>query len=651
MPGPKLMVLLLLGGCGTPAPVEAPRPTPSPPPAAAPSAAVPAASPPGSAPRQTYHRDDFRDPDALPPGALRRFGSRRLHGTRELALLDNGWLVEGGRLWRVDGHVVDWTNGRFLGRRGDDLAFFDADAIHWVHPDGRSIGDAKLDCDGGFPWLSMDGKHVFCGGRAPEPDGGGRTRVFEARTGKTRSELPFEVWNPSRTQTVAGDRWVSEQIRDGNRELVAYDLGTAARLWRRPSFDTHALSLSPDAKTLYRIDGQGHLLAHDPETGERRWRFALPPWRLQAPLRVSSDGRRLAFMMRRLQADEASRDRVGWLDLTTRRVAILAEGVATQIDFSSRGTEVALEIDRELRVIDLGSGGLLLGPAEPYRAYQDARVYGDLLVAVSRRGELKTWDRATGAPRLTQQLPGDVREVHALPPPYLGVTTGWPRTYRVIDVTTGKQRCTLPAEQVGHVLRWPGGEVAFVEDSIRSTDGRVTSRLTAVGLDCRVIAQHEVEGQIIEAELTPRHHVEVVVGNGGPEDESTHLWRVNWDDPKATPGVIAGSRKPVSNWRPRLHAHTPDADGEPYLSRPDGTREPVGDAVVTHPAAPVGLVHDGRYPDDHIGFFVFTRASGQLIKRIALPADTGFSSLAIDDTGQWLTVVDGASIVLYALSP
>lgn len=634
------MALLLLGACGAPAPVETPAP-----------AVSSASRPPVTVPRVTYHRDGFRDPDALPDGAFRRYGSRALHGGSRLALLDNGWLVEGQRMWRADGRVVEWTEQRFLGRRGDDLAVFENDTVHWLGPDGSSLGEVKPDCEHNIPWLTSDGGHLLCRVEAPSAGGEHRSRVIDADTSQTHCELPVEVHGPDSDGTAVVDVLVTEQNHDGEWSLVAYDLGTCKPRWRRPQKRARALRLAPDTSRLFVIDEHGHLAVHATKTGEPQWRLALPPWQFDPPLRVSSDGRHVAFSMRRDRRDAPSLGRVGLLDLATRTVAIVAERSPAQLDFSPTGSELAMDVDGELVVVDVASGKTLYRPSLPRRGLAGASVYGELVVSVSDGGWLQTWDRETGKTRLDRQIADEVQQVLFLPPPRVAILNDWPQTYRVLDVTTGEEQCIHKAEAAVAPLRWPGGEVALVEDSVRIVDGHFVSRVTAVGTDCEVIAQHDLDGRIVEAELTPKHVVELVLSNGTERDEPSHMWLVRWPEPHQNPTEVPGTRKSVDEWESPTHAHTPVDDDTHYLLRADGSHLSVGDEVVVNAASPVALVSDDTYRISGPEAFVFERASGRLRSKVNLPPHVSFSDLEVDDTGRWLTAIDDASVVVYALEP
>lgn len=640
-----VLALLLVGACGAPAPTETPSP------AVSSAPAFPSSAPVSPAPRPTYHRDDFLDPDAWPTGALRRYGSRKFHGNDALALLDNGWLVEGTKVWRADGHATRWSEHRFLGRRDNDLAVLERHTVHWLRPDGNSIGDVKLDCEDHSPWLASDGKHIFCRDGNQDPDEQHFVRVFDASTAAQRCKLPLDRHRAGPSFAAVANVLVTEESRGDERNLVAYDLGTCKRRWRAPWNDANGVALAADASSLFVIDGHGQLVAYAAETGEPQWRFALPPWKFGAPLRVSSDGRHIAFSMLRAREDATSVERIGLLDLTTRGVRVVAEGSARQLEFSPRGSELAMEMDGELRVMEVATGKVQYEPSFPHRDLVGASTYGELVVSVSRDGWLETWDRDTGTSRIDRKISDEASDVYFLPPPRLGLVGGWPAAYRIFDVTTGEQQCVHQVEDADHVFRWPGGEVALVEDAVRSADGHFMSRVTAVGTDCGVIGQHEIEGRIVDANFTPKQVVELVVANGTEREEPSHLWIVRWSTASGTPTEIPGSRGPVEGWGAPNYSYTPVKDDEHYLIRDDGTHELVGEYAVVNVASPIAVAVTYSHYSGPREVVVFDRATGRLREKLLLPPSTSLSRASIDDTGRWLTVIDDATVLLYPLTP
>jgi RNA polymerase sigma factor (sigma-70 family) len=428
-------------------------------------------------------------------------------------LLGGAGLVAGGRFFEVSPEAAGPGDGEERGavdRYGDPLPPGAVIRLGTVRYRVSSAGAAFL----------PDGKTV-----AAAVNGGG-IQLWDARTGRLLREIDtghFAAGNGSNRgfavsrdgKRLAAAGFVQGDGKPGFRSAAAiFDLATGKPvrvIERSPREGIHSLTISPDGKMLFTLDGNGKLRVEEVATGAELLTQQFPR-DVMAHVTLSPDGSTIAvgsgpnthkILVWKWQTAEEPREiKSGWH--RGREVAISPDG---------KLLAECSDSEPDVRIFDVASGRLVhkleQPDFEPYRHYSVVfSPNGNLLAAsggTNDRSAVNLWDPATGkfvkrldiggalafSPDSSLLVAGSQvwdfaadKELSANPEAHRApvermvtgeknlvvTTTGSDKDIRIWDATTGKQRLRIAQ---------PG----WIRDIALSPDGSKLASSSLVGDD------------------------------------------------------------------------------------------------------------------------------------------------------------------------
>jgi hypothetical protein len=611
--------------------------------------------------------------DALPPGAMRRFGTRQLATTSERV-----GVTEDGTLWLIERHrglVAVRLDGRqrfvapmecgVLGAAlvtVDDVVRVQCDReIIEVNASGvvrHRLGHAVERC----AW-SADGETLGCAVRDDSARAPKGVAMFDAR-GKQRWEAPFgetiDRLAPADPDTL---------LVDGARKLHAIRGGRVA--WSRPlavnerlpavRADTRGVELfgfAPREKRWVRRElATGREIGQSPQGTRTAWDTFMfvphTPWILASldPDRArkqTADGKQAATG-KPTAAGPLMDTRVGLVDPTTGAVVRDWPPLDSygDVGVSSRGTWAAVVDGRRAMRIAL-DGSRIDRPGPTARQVALAiSPRGDRLASITRHSgpdELTVFDARTGATLLRRDVQGFVTDVAFSPDGARVAMASSNAPLQIADAKTGDRVCTADAGSPAW-LRWNAhGIVTLDHGSIEAKCLPAIVQTTDAA--CAPVGRTTFPGRLDLLDETPGALVLSAARWTEPCRDGSKLQpadasifdRLTGTSTAGPAAIVAGYAKlrtaiektetAVSGLRVLHTRHLPSTDESTFVTF----------MAYARPARPRGVL---RCFDAHRPALLATHA---------LPDGAGVP-LAVAQDGSWIAIAHGPSILAYPCRP
>jgi RNA polymerase sigma factor (sigma-70 family) len=434
---------------------------------------------PGSRGPAPARADAFGDP--LPPGAMARMGSARVHQLLPHAVFaaDGKTLISAGGDYRIN--IWDAASGKLLhGRRMEGSEELDVSAID-LAPDGTAVLASHfsrphllLICDvpggkklgsvslrSGRPFRAV----VAPGGKtvavAVAEDNTHAVRVWDVATGTERELLKHDRYDNAIAFSSDGKLLGAASTADSR--LRVWDVATG-KLLHALRVESECFAFSPDGKTVAAAcyDRKVHLwdLAAGKETA------ALPLYSARC-MAFSPDGKLLVA---------GSQDGLVLWDPGARKELYRLPGVwARSLAFAPDGKTLAVSEYARIQLRDVATGKPLLG--------QTGHGFGVDALAVSPDGKvvasashgygLCLWNADSG--KLLHQLPGYTTSCRNVCFSRDGklLASGGDGVLHLWETATGKERYRLPVEELQ-----PEQTRGFIDALALSADGKRLAALS-----------------------------------------------------------------------------------------------------------------------------------------------------------------------------
>ncbi|MBT8495109.1 MAG: WD40 repeat domain-containing protein, partial [Deltaproteobacteria bacterium] len=491
----------------------------------------------GTKGKPAFEGGPWLDPDALPRGAVKRFGSMAFRQGGSAAAVGPGWVAtefNGARVWRADGKYFELPGVRgSIGAIGDDkLVYVNEGKVAVADLKGSVLSEFEAEECSFTAYFSPNGSMVACSGDA--------MRILRTESGEEVLDLEGPLFSNVRGMALSDSTAAFVGPKGG---IEVYDLASRKKVRTIPKAFPSAIALTPNGQTLL-IMGSRTLRAENARTGavlwERKDRFA-------APLRVSPDGNSIATTIVRFPKDPDATIGTSHLMLFSMDKSDEQREIGSPrsisgllfLDFSADGKRLAAVGADIVSLYDLEGGTRLFGPSSKDMANRQAAVHGNLVATVGLTGEVRVWNARSGKAVVATNVSKLVREATFTRIQFIGaqrvallngagelviLSTDGKDTACKAKVDSGFQPELLPFAKLGRL-------------ALFSDDPRADGTLTFIDSSCQVIRKLAVPRAATNPVALPNGTVRLTTSDATPGKPPQNAWYLFYSATSRKPRV------------------------------------------------------------------------------------------------------------------